>query len=521
MLDAIRASSQSWWVRGIFILLIATFVLWGIGSALLPNPTTVATIDGYAITQEQFLQKLQQEKHTITQENPGITDQMLEEMGIRKQVLNNLIFRHLLLTQAESIGLFVSDEALRKTIMELPLFKNEEGKFDSTAYNTIVKNNKARVLLFEDELRNDLLIQKLIGLIRNSSFISDKTAQEMYSFLNEERSIEYVLIPASRYIDTVEITAQEKNDFYTTNKTRWEQPHRMHIEYIPITTQAIIASLTVSSQAITQYYEEHKEEYKEMTTQEARKAIAFLLKERQVPHLKEELIEKVQSLRMEGKSFNDIAKAINIPIQDIATRPLDEIEDLTDMPRGSLTAYKNTPNDSIIIEPLPLEDSSDMIFIHIVENLPTTTPALEAIEADVEHALRTEKAIAKAKEEAEKIHSTGTLPNTKIKSTLFPRFNPPLELPIRSEAFTQDLFTTQQGNLLKNVYTTTQGAIIAQVYEIFPVPETEWERAKKSFIRQIQNVQGDLLLRAFQNYLYTQSKINIINTAILEPALLE
>ena len=517
MLEVIRTSSQSWWVRGIFILLIAIFILWGIGSAFLPNPTVIATVDGYVITQEQFLRRLQQEKNTIIQENPDITDNMLEEMGIRKQVLNSLIIRHLLLTQAQNIGLFVSNDALRKAIMDLPLFKNQEGKFDISAYNSIAKDNKSGILLFEEELRNDLLIQKLATLIQNSAFISEKTAQQMYAFLNEERSIEYSIIPASQYLDIVEITDEEKETFYNTNKATWEEPHRMHIEYIPITTQSIIASLKIPSSTITNYYELHREQYKNMSQQEARKAIAQLLKEQQVPQLKEDLIDKIQALLTEGKSFQAVAQSINIPIEQVATRPLDEIEEIIDIPAGTLTKYNSVANNTTIIDPIPLINKSGIVFIHIRENTPKNTPSLQEIEGEVEYALRMEKAIAKAKETAKQIQQKGQLPATHTKSTLFPRFNPPLELPVRSDAFIQDLFTTPKGSFLKDVYTTTQGAFVARVDDIFASPQIEWEQAKKSFIRQIQRVQGDLLLRAFQNYLYTKSKITLVNTNILEP----
>lgn len=517
MLEVIRTSSQSWWVRGIFVLLIATFIVWGIGSSFFTNPTAVATVNGYAITQEQFLRRLQQEKTSILQENPGITDSMLEQMGIRRQVLNNLIFRHLLLTQAESIGLFISNTLLRNTIMSLPLFKNQEGKFDYDAYNSMVKNNKTAILFFEEEVRNDLLIQKLMDLIRNSSYISEKTAQAMYAFLNEERSIEYVVIPASQYLDSVEISEKEKVDFYTTNKATWEQPHRIKLEYIPITTQSIIDSLKIPSARITEYYEAHKEQYKDMTTQEARKAIALYLKEQQVPQRKEDIIEKIQALRMEGKSFADIAKAVHLPLEEVNALPLDEMEERIGLPPASLTPYSTTPNNTIIIDPLPLADKSDVVFINVVENIPQSTPLLEEIEADVEYALRTEKALVKAREEAERIQHSGKLPNKTTTSSLFPRFNPPFELPIRSEEFIQDLFSASHNAFLKNVYTTTQGVVVAKVQEIFPAPQVEWEQAKNSFIRQVQNVQGDILFRAFQNYLYKQSNIAILNQAILQP----
>lgn len=521
MLDAIRTSSQSWWVRGIFILLIATFILWGVGTALLPSGSTIATINGYAIKQEQFLERLQQEKQSIVKENPNITEGMLEEMGIRKQILNNLIIRHLLLTEAENIGLFVSNETLRKKIMTLPLFKNQEGKFDSTTYANILKTNKAGVLRFEEDLRNDILIQKLVELVSGSSFITDNTAEQMYTFLNEERSVEYVFFPSTRYFNTVSVSEKEKKDFYQANLMLWEQPQRMRIEYIPITTETILESISIPQERITTYYNNNKEQYKDMQEGEARKAIATQLKEQQIPNAKEDILDRIQLLRSEGKSFQEIAKAMNLPIEYVEPLPIEEIEQFVAIPNGSLKKYSTSPNKTILIDPFPLRNKGDSVFIHIVENIQASTPTLEDVDNDVEQTLRTEKAIAKAKEEALGIKTQGKFPSNGVKSILFPRFNPPLELPTRSEEFIQDVFTTRKGDMTKNVYTTTQGAILTRVSDIMAVPPTEWEQDKKNFIRQIENVQGELLFRAFQNYLFSKAKIVITNETLLEPSTLE
>lgn len=516
MLEAIRTSSQSWWVRGIFVLLIATFLLWGIGSALLPETSNIATVNGYTITVEQFTRRLQQEKQSILQENPSITENMLEAMGIRKQVLTNLIIRHLLLTQAEAIGIFTSDAALRKAIMELPLFKNTKGEFDSSLYQSMLQNNKTGVLLFEQDLRNDLTIQTLMNLIKGSSFVSDRIAQEMYGFLNEERSIEYIIIPAKEYRERVTSTAQEKEEYYTKHKATWEQPHRMRIAYIPLTTQSIISSLTIPTKTITQYYESHASEYEGMSRQKARRAIARLLKEQQVPTVKEELIDKIQAMRAEGKSLQSIAKAIKIPMQESATLPPDEIESHIMLPQGSLAQYSTTSKDTPIMEPIAGTNKSDLIFIDIVENIPASTPRLEEIEAEVEYALHTEKAIELAKTEGERLHKEGAFPSSGIKTVLFPRFNPPVELPITSQAFIQDVFTTPQGHLLPKVYTTTESVIVAKVADILPAPEAERTQAKSTFLRQIRSLQGDLLFKAFQNYLYHTATISIENEALLQ-----
>ncbi|MBU6500147.1 MAG: SurA N-terminal domain-containing protein, partial [Rhodospirillales bacterium] len=116
MLASFRRHLDSWVARAFFLLLVATFVLWGIGSALptlFGSSTTVANVGGQKIelpamqaAYQRALTQVTRALGTQVQPTPAM------RQGVAAQALEQLITQTALSEAADRMGLGVSKAAL-------------------------------------------------------------------------------------------------------------------------------------------------------------------------------------------------------------------------------------------------------------------------------------------------------------------------------------------------------------------------------------------------------------------------
>ncbi|NIR98449.1 MAG: peptidylprolyl isomerase, partial [Gammaproteobacteria bacterium] len=82
------------------------------------------------------------------------------QIGLRGQVYERMLNRHLMLREAEAQGLRVTDAEVRQAVTEQPGFQVGE-RFDYETYRQILAQNRLTPAEFEASLRDDLLLTKL------------------------------------------------------------------------------------------------------------------------------------------------------------------------------------------------------------------------------------------------------------------------------------------------------------------------------------------------------------------------
>lgn len=186
-----------WLVIASFIGTI--FLVWGIQSAgpgTSRNPA-VATVNGERILWPEFQETFRRQVETLRQiYGDKWKEDLIRELDIRQRVLDGLITARLLLQEAERVGLKVSREELAHAVMQNPLFA-EEGKFSRGRYLRLLEANRLTPERYEEIVRQDLLRQKLVTLIRASAKVSEAEAWEAFQAAKEKLRVTYVALPKS------------------------------------------------------------------------------------------------------------------------------------------------------------------------------------------------------------------------------------------------------------------------------------------------------------------------------------
>ena len=88
---------------------------------------------------------------------------------IRQGVIDRLVQQELQSQLAAELGLRVSDESVRKTILELPYFKIGD-KFNNDRYLQVIRQMNFQPDAFREYLRDDMTRSQLVSAVAGTDF---------------------------------------------------------------------------------------------------------------------------------------------------------------------------------------------------------------------------------------------------------------------------------------------------------------------------------------------------------------
>ena len=304
MLDGMRSGAHSFVIKIAFGLIILVFIFWGIGSNT-SNSGIVAKVNGEPITINEFQQAYNQMANEIKSVIPDLTEEQLKSFQLENRVLQNVIIRKLFLSEAKRIGLDVSAKELRDTLMALPFFHDESGKFSAELYEQRLKAFGQSSAVFENNLRLDLLPQKFQEVVTAGVFGDKNIAQKMFAFQGERRSMDYVLFPFE--MDKQNVSDAEAKAVYEERKELFTVPAQVSLEFINFTPALMADENAVTVEEIKAYYDDNQAKFSEEEQVKARHIL--LMAEPDAPKSEnDKILSRLQDIASQIKTVEDFAK---------------------------------------------------------------------------------------------------------------------------------------------------------------------------------------------------------------------
>ncbi|WFE67851.1 SurA N-terminal domain-containing protein [Thiomicrospira sp. R3] len=255
MLLAIREKVQGWLAWAIVIILIVPFALWGIDQYATGDRTVViAEVNGEKVTATEFLQMYNRQRMRLQQQFGDMYDQVVEDEVLRNQVLDALIESQIIKQWAARKGLVISDAQLAAVIQNAGVFQ-ENGRFSKRAYEELLMRNGLTIAGFEIEQRQFLLEQQYRNLTAGSMFVTESELEHLYQLQNQRRYIDYVRLDQRIFNDQIEISDQQKRDFYQANQDLFIVPEKVVVDYITFSMRDLVAYTEVSDAEKRDFYQ--------------------------------------------------------------------------------------------------------------------------------------------------------------------------------------------------------------------------------------------------------------------------
>jgi peptidyl-prolyl cis-trans isomerase D len=263
-------------MQGILAIIILPFAFFGIDSYFRGGSggDSVATVGDYKISQNEFTQSLRERQDMLRRVSGDRVDPaLLDSSELRFSVIENIVQQRLLVDRALRAGLIVTDRQVQDVIGTVDAFK-EEGKFSYARYEELLRAQGMTPLIFEQRMRQDLLVDHLTHAYAGASFVSRAEAAQVLRISEQQREISHFTLTADSFVPQVKLEADAAKKYYDSHQDEFRVPEQVRIEYLILSADGLQAQMQPAAAELRQAYEANSRRF---VVKEARQASHILI----------------------------------------------------------------------------------------------------------------------------------------------------------------------------------------------------------------------------------------------------
>ncbi|AKS41641.1 SurA N-terminal domain-containing protein [Wenzhouxiangella marina] len=307
MLQAIRDRVTGLVAIVILGLLAIPFIFVGLESYIQRVPEDAVAIVGEdKITTTEFQTSFAQYRANLRQQQGDAYDEIATNQPIvRREHLEGMIDQLLLRQHADTLGLAVSDQAILDIILEIPAFQ-VDGQFNQDQYRQVLRASGRIPRVFEQELREDLLVNALPSSLSASATPTEAEIDQIIRLRQQTRDLVYTTIAPADFEEQVEITEADVEQFYADNPNDFRTQEQVRLSWIELSADDFRDELGLSEEELRQRYEAASQRY---LTPEAREAAHILITAGQERSNEEAaaLAAEIRQRLLDGEDFSALA----------------------------------------------------------------------------------------------------------------------------------------------------------------------------------------------------------------------
>jgi peptidyl-prolyl cis-trans isomerase D len=277
MLQLIRSKASSWVIKILFVVLVVSFGIWGIGDILRTKTTevTVAHVGDQTITAEAFQREYQQQyKRTAAAFGNQFSADLARQLGLPAQVLDQMVSQALFAELANRLGLRAPDDVLTSILATIPAFKNEQGQFDRARFGAYLQQLGMSEDGYIETLRRQLLISQIYGAVAAGANPPQQLVDAIYGYRNEKRIADTVLVSSASMPAPPTPDDATLERYLKEHADRFQAPEYRKLTILRLRPETLATGIKISDDEITQYFNSHKDDF---GTPETRHFLIFAL----------------------------------------------------------------------------------------------------------------------------------------------------------------------------------------------------------------------------------------------------
>jgi len=186
---------------------------------------------------------------------------------IRPQAANQLITKYALIAEARRLHLQATDEEVRNFLHQgqfgEALFPKGEFVGQAKYEDFVQQNFSMSVSQFEDLVKEQLLISKLIAMVQGNITVPESEVKDDYLKQNLKVKFSYAVLTTEDMMKQVKATDTELKAFYDRHKQEYVNsiPERRKARYVAMSSTNV-PGVNVSEDDLRQYYNQRADQYK-------------------------------------------------------------------------------------------------------------------------------------------------------------------------------------------------------------------------------------------------------------------
>jgi peptidyl-prolyl cis-trans isomerase D len=245
----------------LFSLLILSFAVWGIGDIFRGGGQmqAVAEIGDTRIDQAAFAQELSAEMNTMSRRlGVQLTMDQARAFGIPQQVLERMITRAMLDELSSRMGLLVTEEQMRKQILENPAFQGANGQFDVNRFNMALQNARMNEPAFLAQLGDDIKRQQLVDAVTGAAAAPESLAERLFTYREERRVADYVTVANGSFSNLGEPDEAALQATYDDAGSALMTPAFKEITLVVLSVAEAAKNIAISDERVAEAFENRK-----------------------------------------------------------------------------------------------------------------------------------------------------------------------------------------------------------------------------------------------------------------------
>lgn len=317
MLDRMRRHKG--WLKWSLALVVLTFVVFYIPDFLTPStgaaPNAVlAEVEGESVTvgefQRRYTAQLQAYRNAY---GAGISEDLLRQLGIERQILQQLVDEQAMVAEAARQGITVSDIEIRERILAMPTFQENGVFIGEQRYRQVLSFQSPPLTTteFEGQLRRAIAVEKLRNALTAWMTITDVEVADEFRRRNEKVRLDVVAVTPDTVRAQVQLTDADLAAHYEANRESYRVGERRRIKYALVDVDQVRARVTVPDAEIQAFYETNRAQYS--TPEEIRASHILFNLEGATP---EEVRARAEAVLAEARGGADFAALAREHSQD-------------------------------------------------------------------------------------------------------------------------------------------------------------------------------------------------------------
>jgi len=233
-------------VGGLFVLFMVLSDS-KIADAIGTRSNDLGKVNGEKISYQEFANLLDRYREfQLKQNGQEIPESQMDQF--RDQVWESLISQKLMEQKISEYDLNVSDNEIKELLLGpnppqsvTQYFIDSTGRFNREAYDAAIRNpqNKTAILQIEDQVRQQILQEKLTSLVNASAFVTDEEIRRKYDDDNVRMNADYILVSLPIQNDSTLIpTNEEISNYYSEHKKDYKKEETRKVKYVLFNTGA-------------------------------------------------------------------------------------------------------------------------------------------------------------------------------------------------------------------------------------------------------------------------------------------
>ena len=258
MLQSLRNSTRHPITKILLGLVLIAFAFLGLGS-FLPSMQMKSNFISAGKTEVSINQIANEFNKFRNQLMPNKSPVEALDLGLLDIIIQFLSQEALILEEARVLGLTVSRDVQKQSLLETEIFQNVDGVFDASKFRTILLQNGLSEDQYLDLIKKNILKQQLINTISSSAKYPETLLKLIGKYNLEKRDITIIDIPKIENFDSPSQSILD--EYLQKNAEKWKEPKKRIAQYFTIYPEDYYKTIKIDEETLLDEFNLRKENF--------------------------------------------------------------------------------------------------------------------------------------------------------------------------------------------------------------------------------------------------------------------